>query len=179
MSDPNRLPAQDTVQAPKIVGPGLVRWRCRPDGNHRWIRLDVTPADATRLRRRAREAGVNVDAWLGIALGVRASLARLDGAQLPQHVRSTITATPIKPGADRQLRSWQRYLSGQDAPGLADELPEVVITESTSGQCARAEVGASLDLGVAEWEVGRQCEIRAAGAGVPLPAYIRSLAAAE
>ena len=153
------------------------RWRCRPDGSHRWTRLDVSPGGARKLRGRAREAGVSVDAWLAIALGLRSALAGADSVDRLLRLQEALIAEPIRPAADRRLRGWQRYLWERDSPSLVDELPEVVLSSSTCDRSVSVDVASAFEVDAAEWDLGRECEIRAAALATPMPSYIRALTA--
>lgn len=93
-------------------------------------------------------------------------------------LRYALAENPAQTAADRRLRGWQRYLSTYDSPSLRDELPEIVLAESVPSDTARHHISAALAIRSETWEIGRQCEIRAAGADVPLPTYIRNLAGA-
>lgn len=127
---------------------------------------------------RGREAGVSVDAWMGIALALHGVRALLADPNSVSRLRAGLANSPVRAAADRRLRGWQRYLSDYDSPGLRDELPEIVLAESVSEEAARRHVAAVLAISSESWEIGRQCEMRAAGANVPLPTYIRDLAGA-
>jgi hypothetical protein len=155
------------------------RWRCRPDGRHRWLRLELAPAAAARLRVRARAEGVGVDAWLGIALVMQEALAGIGSSVLESRLRAAIAVGPQPVAGERRVRAWQRYLTERDAPGLRDELPEVVLPESISGEAVRRHAPAALALSPDLWDLGRRCEIRAAAREAPLPAYIRDQVAAR
>jgi hypothetical protein len=155
------------------------RWRCRPDGRHRWIRLELAPAAAARLRVRARAEGVGVDAWLGIALAMREALVEIGSSVLQPRLRAAIAAGPEPVAGERRIRAWQRYLAERDAPGVRDELPEVVLPESIPGETVRRHAPAAPALSPDLWDLGRRCEIGAAGRDIPLPAYIRGLADAR
>lgn len=121
---------------------------------------------------------MSVDTWIGVALVLHGLRDLLEDPDAMSHVRGALTDSPAQPAADCRLRGWQRYLSTYDSPGLRDELPEIVLAESIPGETARRHVSAALAIPSETWEIGRQCEIRAAGADVPLPTYIRGLAGA-
>ena len=165
------------ITQPQGLAPlAIPRWRCRPDGHQRWLRLELAPTTASRLRTRAREAGVGVDAWLGIAIAMRAALFGGETNVMLRHLRAAIGTEPVPIAGERRVRAWQRYLAERDSPGLHDELPEVVLADSLAEEVSSDGAREALALEPEEWELGRECEIRAAGAGIPLPAYIRSLA---
>jgi hypothetical protein len=157
---------------------GVERWRCRPDGRQRWLRLALTPADASALRTRARDQGVTVDAWLGIALATQEALSALDRTSCVQRLRSRLAKAPLLHADGRRLRAWQRYLEQCDGPGLDDELPEIVLSADAELPAA-TDIQMALRLGSAEWDIGRQCELRASALATPLPDYIRALASQQ
>lgn len=107
------------------------------------------------------------------------ALAETGSAALDSRLRAAIAAGPETVAGERRIRAWQRYLTERDAPGLRDELPEVVLPESISGEAIRRHAAAALALAPDLWDLGRRCEIRAAAREAPLPAYIRSLAGAR
>lgn len=152
------------------------RWRARPDGNLRWIRLPIDREGASELRHRAGAAGVTVDAWLGIALAYEQVRRELVQVSLSEKVRAALPASPLDFGATEKVRAWQRYLLQADAPGLSDELPEVVLGSGISCATAARLLPAALRVPSDEWDLGRECELRAAAAALPLPDYIRALA---
>jgi hypothetical protein len=166
--------ARDVISGSTPRPPALPRWRCRPDGRHRWLRLELAPAAAAQLRVRARDAGVGVDAWLGIALAMQDALVEIGGSVLPGRLRAAIATERERAAGERRTRAWQRYLADRDTPGVRDELPEVVLPEAISDETARRHAPGALGLSPELWELGRWCEIRAAARGVPLPAYIRN-----
>ena len=88
-----------------------------------------------------------------------------------------LIAAPIRPAADRRLRGWQRYLWERDSPSLVDELPEVVLSSSTCDRSVSLDVASAFEVDAAEWDLGRECEIRAAALATPMPSYIRALTA--
>jgi len=155
----------------------LPRWRCRPDGNQRWLRLDLSPSLAVDLRRRARAAGLGLDAWLGLALAIHAAHAEL-GAERLVALRRRLPFEPITAAGDRRLRAWQDYLIRCDSPSLRDELPEIVLPAGISDETARTALAAISTLSPGQLELALRCELRATGLGRPLPDYIRDLAAA-
>jgi hypothetical protein len=158
-----------------LLAVALPRWRCRPDGNQRWLRLELSPSLASALRRRASAAGLGLDAWLGLALAVQA--ARVDlGAERLIAIRRRLPFEPITRASDRRLRAWQDHLVRCDSAALRDELPEVVLPVAISDEAARAGIAASPTVSGAEWELARRCELRATGLGRSLPDYIRQLA---
>lgn len=178
---------QDRDDDRKVValsGPGspvlrriaVARWRARPDGTQRWIRLPIGRQEAFELRRRAREAGLTVDAWLGIALAYEQVRAEQPNVSLSEKVRAALLANPLDFGATDPIRAWQRYLLQADAPGLSDELPEVVFGGGISYATALHLLPAALCIPSDDWALGRECELRAAAAADPLPDYIRALA---
>jgi hypothetical protein len=93
-----------------------------------------------------------------------------------RRLRAAISTEPVPIASERRVRAWQLYLAERDSPGLRDELPEVVLADSIVEELPRSDAREALALEPEEWELGRECEIRAAGAGIPLPAYIRTLA---
>jgi len=172
----NHARATGIAQSQGLAALAIPRWRCRPDGHQRWLRLELAPTTASRLRTRAREAGVGVDAWLGIALAMRAALFGEETNAMLRRLRAAIGTEPVPIAGERRVRAWQRYLAERDSPGLHDELPEVVLADSIAEEVSCDGAREALALAPEEWELGRECEIRAAGAGMPLPAYIRTLA---
>lgn len=86
-------------------------------------------------------------------------------------------AEPIRPAADRRLRGWQRYLWERDSPSLIDELPEVVLSSSTCDRSVSVDLASAFEVDAAEWDLGRECEIRAAALATPLRSYIHALTA--
>jgi hypothetical protein len=168
--------ATGVTQPQELASLVIPRWRCRPDGHQHWLRLELAPATASRLRTRAREAGVGVDAWLGIALAMRVALFGEETNVMLRRLRAAIGTEPVPIAGERRVRAWQRYLAQRDSPGLHDELPEVVLPDSIVEEVPHDGAREALALEPEEWELGRECEIRAAGAGIPLPAYIRTLA---
>lgn len=176
--DRDREIAAQPIAGSSVLGRVSVpRWRARPDGNQRWIRLPIERAEASELRRRAGAAGVTVDAWLGIALAyeqVRAELA--SHVSLSEKVGAALPASPLDFGATEKVRAWQRYLLRADAPGLSDELPEVVLGGGISCATAARVLPAALRIPSDEWDLSRECELRAAAAALPLSSYIRALA---
>lgn len=153
----------------------IPRWRARPDGSQHWIRLPIDRKEASELRRRAGAAGLTVDAWLGIALAYEQVRAELSHVSLSEKVRAALPANPLDFGATDQVRAWQRYLLQADAPGLGDELPEVVLGGGISCAMAARLLPATLSIATDDWVLGRECELRAAAAAQPLPDYIRAL----
>lgn len=180
----NNNPAGDC--APELPGRhGLLsnarrdfpRWRARPDGHQQWVRLSIDPASATRLRVRAVESGVTVDAWLGIAIAyvlVQRETLEID---LATELQRALESAPLHFGPSERLRSWQRYLLSADGPGLGDELPEVVMSAGVSSRDATGALQPALDLKDSEWVLARECELRAAAGPTPLRDYIRDLIA--
>lgn len=154
------------------------RWRARPNGDQRWIRLPIQRAQASEIRRRAGAAGVTVDAWLGIALAYEKVRAELAHISLAQELQAALPANPLDFGRTEMVRAWQRYLLRADAPGLGDELPEVVLGRGISCEMAARLLPAALRLPSDEWDLARECELRAAAVELPLPDYIRALARA-
>jgi hypothetical protein len=163
--------AQDlSAPHPALRPLGLPRWRARPDGTQRWLRLPFAPDSAALLRHRATQAGVTVDAWLGIALAYACVADRrrdLEGALLGAVDQDPLRFAPTSP-----LRSWQHYLLSADGPSISDELPEVVLGAGLGEAEAEDLLGPALGLTRAQWELGRECELRAAAQQCPLPCYI-------
>jgi hypothetical protein len=166
----------DASRASVIVA--TPRWRARPDGHQRWLRLPLDPTSAAQLRLRATEAGVTVDAWLGIALAYEQVQAELPDRDLSRRLRSALSSRPLRFASTDKLRGWQRYLLQADSPGLRDELPEVVLGAGISISVVARALPAALRLGSGDWQLGCECELRAAADMTLLPEYIRALAAA-
>jgi hypothetical protein len=175
-SNGDREIAAQPITASLVIGRGCVpRWRARPDGDQLWIRLPIDRARASEIRRRAGAAGVTVDAWLGIALAYEKVRAELAHISLAQRLRAALPASPLDFAATERVRAWQRYLLRADAPGLSDELPEVVLGSSIDGPTAARLLPAALRIPSDEWDLACECELRAAAAALPLPDYIRTL----
>lgn len=152
-------------------------WRARPDGFQHWVRLPIDPSMASRLRIRAVESGLTVDAWLGIAIAyaiVKREVAEID---LVAELRCELGSTPLCFAPNERLRSWQRYLLSADGPGHRDELPEAVMGAGVASRDAIEALPVALDLEDAEWALARECELRAATGPTPLGTYIRDLIA--
>jgi hypothetical protein len=176
-NDRDREIAAQPIAGSLVLGRvSVARWRARPDRDQRWIRLPIDRAEASELRRRAGTTGVTVDAWLGIAIGYEQVRAELAHVSLSEKVRRALPASPLDFGATEKVRAWQRYLLQADAPGLSDELPEVVLGGGISCATAARVLPAALRIPSDEWDLGRECELRAAAASLPLPDYIRALA---
>jgi hypothetical protein len=136
--------------------------------------LDLSVSVAGRLRRRAVESGVTVDAWLNVALPYG-----FTGAKLSLELKTGLLQLPAQHSNDRRIEAWQRYLEEQDGPGLDDELPEVVLSQAALeiGSEDRIDIPRLLALTDSDWEFARYCEIRAAGLGLSGPALLASLEA--
>lgn len=178
----NNSPAEDRAPEPSFrplsdTRRSHPRWRARPDGHQHWVRLPVDPSSAARLRVRAAESGLTVDAWLGIATAyaiVKRETAEID---LSAELRQAVESEPLRFAPNERLRSWQRYLLSADGPGHRDELPEAVLGAGISSRAATDALPMALDIGDTEWELARECELRAAAKPTPLEIYIRGLVA--
>lgn len=155
------------------------RWRARPDGHQQWVRLPIDPASATRLRVRAVESGVTVDAWLGIAISYALVQRETLEVDLAAELQCALESAPLRFGSSERLCSWQRYLLSADGPGLGDELPEVVMGAGVSSSDAASVLQQALELKDSAWVLARECELRAAAGPTPLRDYIRDLIAVE
>ena len=120
---------------------------------------------------------MSVDAWLAIALGLRSALAGVDPVERARRLGAALVAEPIRPATDHRLRGWQRYLWERDSPSLVDELPEVVLSSSTCDGGISVDLASAFEVDAAEWDLGRECEIRAAALATPLRSYIHALTA--
>lgn len=154
------------------------QWRARPDGHQHWVSLPIDPSLAARLRTRAAESGLTVDAWLGIAIAYATVKQEAIGVELATEIRCGLASAPLRFAPNEQLRSWQRYLLSADGPGHGDELPEVVVGAYISSQGAAGAVPMAVELDDTEWKLACECELRAAAVPTPLGVYIRGLIAA-
>jgi len=153
------------------------RWRARPDGRQQWLRLSLDPASAAQLRLRAIEAGVTVDAWLGIALTYEQVRTERSASNLSRLLRRALASQPLHFAPSEKLRAWQRYLIEADAPGLSDELPEVVVGAGISSAAATQLLAGALRIDPGDWQLTAECELHAAAFVEPLPDYLRLLSA--
>ena len=120
---------------------------------------------------------MSVNAWLAIALGIRSALAGTDPLERVRRLEDVLVAERVRPATDRRLRGWQRYLWERDSPSLVNELPEVVLSSSTCDRTVNLDLAAAFEIDEATWNLGRECEIRAAALAAPLRSYVDALTA--
>ncbi len=149
--------------------------RCRPADVPRWVRLDLSAAEAAALRDAVAEAEVSLDMWLAVMVEFSASLGVL-GEVLGSFERAcaqlsgAIEGQPVKVAALPDWREWQTSLM-HHRPADSDELPEVVLP-----QRLLARSGGSIDVAAVlaaapEWLLARACELAACGRGQTLEAF--------
>jgi hypothetical protein len=140
------------------------------------VRLEFSPGQPHDLRDAAAEAGVSVDAWLGVMIEYTAALKILERAlgsrdQARQRLSHALADRPVMVAALPGWRRWQGYL-GRRAVGRPDELPEVVLPERLIARGnGDVDVAGALSA-AADWPLARDCEIAACGSGRTLEAFM-------
>jgi hypothetical protein len=96
--------------------------------------------------------------------------------QFRDSLERALQGLTLRRPADPRLRAWQRYLEEQDGPGLGDELPEIVISETAVGiePSALIKVRGLLELTDSDWDLARRGEIKAVGLKLDAPSLLAS-----
>jgi hypothetical protein len=135
-----------TAPKPSPFPPRKGAWRLRPGEAPSWVDMPLDRATIETWRARATEAGVGVDAWLGLLVErelVRGHLCELGlGVEnLVAEAERSLEVTRLAP--TDALRQWSAQLSGQGG-GLGaappDELPSAVLAERLLAQIAPSPV---------------------------------------